>query len=380
MNAYLVLDDGRVFSGKTLGAEGETVGEVVFNTAMTGYQEIFTDPSYRGQIVTMTYPHIGNYGVNDADVESRGIFAAGIVVKDACQVPSNWRSELSLDEFLKKYSMVGIQSIDTRALTRHIRDHGARMGIISNATDDVDVLLAKVRKAPPLPGRDLVREVTVSESYKWEEPPPVRLPPSATTVENGSAPPKELRRFKVAVLDYGVKYNILRRLTAWGMELQVLPARTTAEEILALKPDGVFLSNGPGDPEPLEYAIETAKGLLGKLPVFGICLGHQILGLAVGAKTFKLKFGHHGANHPVKNLATGAIEITSQNHGFAIDPDTLPADQATVTHLNLNDGTLEGFEHKQVPMFAVQYHPEASPGPHDSYYLFERFYRMLEER
>ncbi|MCZ7558343.1 MAG: glutamine-hydrolyzing carbamoyl-phosphate synthase small subunit [Bacteroidia bacterium] len=357
--AVLVLRDGTVYHGTAFGHVGETSGEVCFNTGMTGYQEILTDPSYSGQIVTMTYPHIGNYGVNDEDVESARIQAAGLIVREGCEIPSNHRATLSLAEWMKRNGVVGIQDIDTRALTRRLRTFGAMNGIISTGTRRVEELIEQARALPPMNGQDLTGAVTCSAPYHW---------PS-----NDAA-----KVYRVAALDFGIKRNILRLLAAHGCDVTVYPARTTAEEILGTSPDGVFLSNGPGDPEAVDYAIETVRALLGRVPVFGICLGHQLLALALGAKTYKLGFGHRGSNHPVRNLLTGAVEITSQNHGFAVEAESLPT-SVTATHWNLNDNTLEGFRCDDIPAFSVQYHPEAAPGPHDSRYLFREFISLMEQ-
>ena len=357
--ALLVLSNGKFFRGTVFGSAGETIGEVCFNTSMTGYQEILTDPSYCGQIVTMTYPHIGNYGVNPEDMESDRIQVAGFVVREGSDIPSNFRATQSLPEFLREREIVGIQGIDTRALTRLIRDEGAMNGIISAIDLDPESLLKKVRQAPSMTGQDLARVVTRQSWEIWKA--------------NHDA-----ASFKVVAVDFGIKYNILRQLADHGCETTIVPAQTSAEDILALNPDGIFLSNGPGDPAAVSYAIETVRHLLGKKPVFGICLGHQILALARGAKTYKLKFGHRGGNHPVKHLATGKIEITSQNHGFAVDVDSLP-NTIEPTHWNLNDQTLEGFRCTDLPAFSVQYHPEASPGPHDARYLFQNFTHLMEQ-
>ena len=365
MKAVLVLEDGTVFEGEGFGAQGEASGEVVFNTSITGYQEIITDPSYKGQIVMMTYPLIGNYGVNDEDVESAKPWLEGFVVKELSSIRSNWRSTMSLDEYLKKHKVVGIQGLDTRALTRLLRSKGAMKGVISTKDSDIKSLWEKVKKAPSLVGVDLVKEVTCKEPYEWSE-------------KLGVIDSK--LKYKVVVLDCGVKFNILRNLVSAGCKVRVVPATTTAEEILRLKPDGLLLSNGPGDPEAVTYVIETARKLLGQLPIFGICLGHQMLGLALGGKTYKLKFGHHGGNHPVKDLKTGKISITSQNHGFNVDMQSIPDKKTVMTHINLYDNTVEGLEHKKLKLFSVQYHPEAGPGPHDAGYLFERFVKLMENK
>lgn len=396
--AVLVLEDGTVFRGKSLGASGEAIGEVVFNTAMSGYQEILTDPSYYGQMVTMTYPHIGNYGINLHDAESERPFVAGFIVREACSMPSNWRSSESLDAYLKRHHVVGIQRVDTRALTRHLRDHGAKMGMISTTERRETVLLEKVKSAPTLLGRDTVKEVSCTKPYVWTEPLPdlyydsYDVPDSATFKNYGSGEEATLksygigpeplridreRRLRLVVVDCGVKHNILRWGVSIGFDVQVVPAHTTAAQILSYQPDAVLLSNGPGDPEGVPYVIKTVQELFGKTPIFGICLGHQILGLASGGTTFKLKFGHHGANHPVKNLDNGRVEITSQNHNFAVEPESLPSGCVQLTHRNLNDGTLEGFRRLDVPIFSVQYHPEASPGPHDAGYLFGQLQQLL---
>jgi carbamoyl-phosphate synthase small subunit len=366
--ALLVLRDGRVFRGQALGADGETSGEVIFNTAMSGYQEILTDPSYRGQIVTMTYPMIGNYGLNDEDVESRRPWVNGLIVKEASAYPSSWRGRVSLDEYLKAHGLVGLQGIDTRALTRHLRDHGSQDGIISTVEPDIDRLRTRVSGLPQIVGRDLVREVTVEAPFGWSE--------GEWRRERGYVVPPP-GRFNVIAYDAGIKLNILRQLRTAGCEVTVVPADTRAEEVLERKPDGVFLSNGPGDPEGVPYLVESVRGLIGKVPLFGICLGHQILGLAAGGRTYKLSFGHHGANHPVKDLATGRVEITSQNHNFAVDPDSLAGRGWEPSHVNLNDNTCEGLRHRELPVFCVQYHPEASPGPHDANYLFGRFTDLM---
>ncbi len=370
MKAILALADGRVFYGKALGAPGEVAGEVVFNTSMTGYQEILTDPSYAGEIVTMTYPLIGNYGINLEDVESTRPFLSGFVVKEASDFPSNWRSQMSLDAYLKENGIVGIQGIDTRALVRHIRDKGAQTGIISSLDLDPQSLVEKARKAPSIVGRDLVREVTCRQSYHWTEGP--------WDLAQGYQPATKAPRFKVVAYDFGIKRNILRNLVASGCDVTVVPADMPADEVLAMNPDGVFLSNGPGDPEPIVYAQENIRKILGKKPIFGICLGHQLLSIALGGKTYKLKFGHRGGNQPVRRGDGHEVEITAQNHGFAVDADSI-RDAGVISHINLNDNTVEGLTHRTLPAFSVQYHPEASPGPHDARYLFERFTEMMEK-
>ena len=367
-DAVLVLRDGRVFRGQALGADGETSGEVIFNTAMSGYQEILTDPSYKGQIVTMTYPMIGNYGVNDEDVESRRPWAHGLIVKEASASPSSWRGRVSLDEYLKVHGIVGLQGIDTRALTRHLRDHGSQDGIVSSIELDVERLRARVRELPLIVGRDLVKDVTVAQPFGWTE--------GEWTRERGYVAPPPAR-FRVVAYDAGIKLNILRQLCTAGCDVTVVPADTPAEGVLERRPDGVFLSNGPGDPEGVPYLVESVRRLIGKVPIFGICLGHQILGLAAGGRTYKLSFGHHGANHPVRDLVTGRVEITSQNHNFAVDPASLAGRGWEPSHVNLNDGTCEGLRHRELPVFCVQYHPEASPGPHDANYLFGRFTDLM---
>ncbi len=372
MKAVLALADGKYFVGKALGAVGEVTGEVVFNTSMTGYQEILTDPSYHGEIVTMTYPQIGNYGINPEDVESRQPFLSGFVVKESCPFPSNFRSEMSLDDYLKQNNIIGIEGIDTRALVRHIRTAGAQTGIISSVDTDPASLIAKAQKAPSIVGRDLVSEVTCAEPYQATE----EVWELGKGYGDSSSTAKS---YKVVAYDFGIKRNILRNLTTAGCDVTVVPATTSPEDILKMNPDGVFLSNGPGDPEPLNYAQENIRELLGKVPVFGICLGHQLLSIALGGKTYKLKFGHRGGNQPVLDHKRGQVEITSQNHGFAVDADSLDQDQINVTHMNLNDNTVEGIQHKSFPAFSVQYHPEASPGPHDAKYLFERFIQMMAD-
>ena len=370
MKAILLLEDGTVFKGSGFGAKGQKCGEVVFNTSMCGYQEILTDPSYNEQIITMTYPLIGNYGTNKEDWESRRTFLRGFIVKEKCNYPSSWRNKDSLDDYLKKNNVVGLEGIDTRKLVKHIRTKGAMRGIISSTELKVSVLKDKLEKYPGLIGRDIVKSVTVKKPYKWDKG-------VIDVLSDKQIVPKA--KYKVIAMDLGMKQNILRLLCSHGCGVTVVPANTTAKEILAKKPNGVFLSNGPGDPAAVSYAIETVKKLLGKVPIFGICLGHQILSLALGGKSYKLKFGHRGANHPVKNLRTGRIEITSQNHGFCVDLDSLKNKNVELTHMNLNDNTLEGIRCKRLGAFSVQYHPEASPGPHDSAYLFEEFIQLMNK-
>ncbi len=365
---FLALEDGTVYEGISFGAEGERDGEVVFNTSLTGYQEILTDPSYRGQIVTMTYPMIGNVGINTEDVESGKPQVAGLIVRESSRLFSNFRAQGSLSDYLREHGIVAVSGIDTRALVRRIRDQGAQRGILSSSDGDHASLVAKARKSPGLVGRDLVREVLPETASEWTAGLHALSDRAVGNHPNGP--------FHVACLDFGMKWNIPRHLAERGNRVTVLPGTATAEEVLALNPDGVFLSNGPGDPEPLDYAIHTIRGLLGKKPVFGICLGHQLLSLASGAKTFKLKFGHRGANQPVLQCDTGRVEITSQNHGFAVEESTLP-DCLQITHRNLNDNTIAGVRHKQVAAFSVQYHPEASAGPHDSSYLFDAFQNLM---
>ncbi|BCB96185.1 carbamoyl-phosphate synthase small chain [Dissulfurispira thermophila] len=374
--ALLVLADGTYFEGKGFGADGESIGEVVFNTSMTGYQEILTDPSYKGQIVTMTYTQIGNYGINMTDVESLNKpKVEGFIIKEYFDFPSNWRSQMTLSQYLKDNNIVAIEGIDTRALTRHLRNSGVQMGIISTVDSGPESLFEKVRAHPGISTLDLVKEVTTKEAYTWGE---------------GCFTISPLRRFtsspllisdtkKVVVYDFGVKFNILRNLVDAGFNVSVVPAYTPAEAVLEMKPDGVLLSNGPGDPETVTYGIENVKKLIGKKPIFGICLGHQILGLAMGGRTYKLKFGHHGGNHPVKDLKTGRVEITAQNHNYCVDINSLKG-QVRLTHQNLFDGSEEGMEHVEYPVFSVQHHPEAGPGPNDSTHLFKRFREMMEER
>ena len=373
MKALIAFEDGKVFEGHSFTGPGEAVGEVVFNTAMTGYQEVLTDPSYKGQIVTMTYPLIGNYGVNSEDIESSTIHLEAFVIREYEAEYSNWRAEESLREYLVRHGVLGIHQVDTRAITRHIRLKGAMKAVISTDVSDPATLVEKARSAPGLEGRDLVKEVTTKNPYMWKDDRPLDVVVSKRMADVGPPPKGTIR---VACIDCGLKYNQLRIFTKKGVEPIVFPCTVTPDEILAVSPHGCFVSNGPGDPAALPYIVDTVKSLLGKLPIFGICLGHQILGQALGASTYKLKFGHHGANQPVKDLSTGKIEITSQNHGFAVDQSALGED-VRVTHINLNDNTVEGIEAPDISAFSVQYHPENAPGPHDSEYLFDRFLKKI---
>ena len=371
-SAWLALEDGTVFEGRSFGAPVERSGEVVFNTSLTGYQEIFTDPSYSGQIVILTNPQIGNYGTAGSDSEAAKPYIEGLVVRDFSSLTSNWRSDTEARDFLSKNHIPVVSDLDTRALVRHLRSRGVMRGVLSTLESDPEKLVAKARAIPSMAGLDLATRVSTTESYQWDQP---ITPCSPSELLK---PPAELKHHVVA-FDYGIKRNILRRLVHSGCKVTVVPALTSAEDVLALKPDGVFLSNGPGDPEPLTRQIEIIQKLIGKTPIFGICLGQQVLGLAMGGSTYKLKFGHRGGNHPVRNERTKRVEITSQNHGFVVDPDSLPSSQVEITHINLNDHTLEGFRLRNHPVFCVQYHPEAAPGPHDSHYLFDEFTTLMSE-
>jgi carbamoyl-phosphate synthase small subunit len=366
--AWLVLEDGTAFRGRAVGAEGEAFGEAVFNTSITGYQEVLTDPSYKGQVVCMTYPHIGNYGVNDEDVESRRPWVEGFVIRELSPIASNFRAAEPLDAYLKRHRIIAIDGVDTRALTLLLRQEGSMRCGISTTEQDPELLLRCVRSAPGIVGRDLVREVTCASPYAW---------PLESERAGARSAAHEPRSAHVVVLDYGVKYTILRQLAALGCRVTVMPATTTAGEVLERGADGVVLSNGPGDPAAVTYAIETIRGLMGHVPMLGICLGHQLLGHAYGGETFKLKFGHHGGNHPVQDLATGKVEITTQNHNFAVRVESISGQRVEVTHQNLNDGTVEGMRHKEMPIFSLQYHPEAAPGPHDARHAFQRFLDLV---
>lgn len=372
--AILFLEDGTHFYGQSLDVTGESGGEVVFNTAMTGYQEILTDPSYSGQIVVMTYPLIGNYGVNDEDIESKGVHVKGFIVKEFCRTHSNYRSTKSLIQYLNEHKILAVEGIDTRALTRHLRLKGAMKALISTTDFDLKSLAKKVHALPTMEGADWVKEVTTKKKYIWSDQSPV-----ISAQASGDRPQSTGHKYKVAAIDCGIKFNILRILNSLGCEVHVFPSTATHEEIMAIKPDGIFISNGPGDPAAVTSVIETVRKSLGKKPIFGICLGHQILGLALGGKTFKLKFGHHGANHPVKDLLGNRIGITSQNHGFCVDIDTLSKDDIEMIDFNLNDNTLEGIRHKKMPILSFQHHPESCPGPHDAQYLFGYFIEMMEK-
>lgn len=374
MQAILALEDGRIFRGEGYGHPGECQGEVVFNTSLTGYQEIATDPSYAGQIVVLTNPQIGNYGTNQADNEAAKPYIEGLIVREFSAVSSNWRSEQVTDEYMERYAVPVLAEIDTRALVRHLRTHGVMRGVISTQEMDADKLVQRARSIRKMDGTDLAKVVSTKSMYPF----------NAEDSRNQSGDPllpgcEEKPSLHVVAYDFGIKQNILRMLTREGCDVTVIPAQTSAADVMALKPDGVFLSNGPGDPEPVDYAVKAIRGVMGRVPVFGICLGHQLCGLALGGKTYKLKFGHHGGNHPVRNNVTGKVEITAHNHNFAVDPDSVNANDVELTHVDLNDNTLEGLRHKTLPLFSVQYHPEAAPGPHDSHYLFRDFRKMMEE-
>lgn len=387
MQAILALEDGRIFRGHGYGAPGECEGEVVFNTSLTGYQEIATDPSYAGQIVVLTNPQIGNYGTNQADNESARPYIEGLIVREFSAISSNWRSEQVTDEYMERYKVPVLAEIDTRALVRHLRDNGVMRGVISTQASDPAALVARARAIRKMDGTDLARVVSTKSAYEFDaddsrnQTGDALLPGTgcpildAASSRQGWGEPN----LHVVAYDFGIKHNILRMLTREGCRVTVVPAETTAEDVLALKPDGVFLSNGPGDPEPVEYAVRAIRQMMGRVPVFGICLGHQLCGLALGGRTYKLKFGHHGGNHPVRNNLTGKVEITAHNHNFAVDPDSINANEVELTHVDLNDQTLEGLRHKTLPLFSVQYHPEAAPGPHDSHYLFRDFRNLMEE-
>jgi carbamoyl-phosphate synthase small subunit len=376
MQAVLVLEDGRIFRGKSFGAQGEAAGEVVFNTSLTGYQEIFTDPSYAGQIVVLTNPHIGNYGTTPADAEAKHPYIEGLVTREFSPISSNWRSTEVADEYLERNGVPVIAEVDTRAVVRHLRSNGVMRGVIASGDSlDTEALVAKTRAIKKMEGTDLATMVSTKAAYRWDS----EEPRNQTGDSLLGAMVETSEPMHVVAYDFGIKENILRMLTREGCRVTVVPARTSAEDVLAMEPDGIFFSNGPGDPEPLDYAVRNIQDLQGKAPMFGICLGHQLFGLALGGKTYKLKFGHHGGNHPIKNLQTDKVEITSQNHNFAVDPETLDSASVAVTHVNLNDGTCAGLKHRSDPMFSVQYHPEASPGPHDSHYLFRDFRTMMED-
>ncbi|HUB29468.1 MAG TPA: glutamine-hydrolyzing carbamoyl-phosphate synthase small subunit [Terracidiphilus sp.] len=378
MQALLALEDGRIFSGLGHGASSECQGEVVFNTSLTGYQEIATDPSYAGQIVVLTNPQIGNYGTNHADNEAARPFIEGLIVREFSAISSNWRSEQVTDEYMERYAVPVLAEIDTRALVRHLRTHGVMRGVISTNVSDPDALVERARNIRKMDGTDLARVVSTKSIYHFDSE-DSRNQSADPLLPSARVQNEKQRELHVVAFDFGIKQNILRMLTREGCKVTVVPAETTASDVLALKPDGVFLSNGPGDPEPVDYAVKAIRDMMGRVPVFGICLGHQLCGLALGGRTYKLKFGHHGGNHPVRNNLTGKVEITAHNHNFAVDPDSINANDVELTHVDLNDQTLEGLRHKTMPLFSVQYHPEAAPGPHDSHYLFRDFRNLMEE-
>jgi carbamoyl-phosphate synthase small subunit len=379
MQAILALEDGRIFRGQGYGHPSECQGEVVFNTSLTGYQEIATDPSYAGQIVVLTNPQIGNYGTNQADNESAKPYIEGLIVREFSPISSNWRSEQVTDEYMERYSVPVLAEIDTRALVRHLRTYGVMRGVISTKSVDPAVLVEKARSIRKMDGTDLARVVSTKSMYTFDESDSRNQSDDPYLTEGFLQKVEARDLLHVVAYDFGIKQNILRMLTREGCRVTVVPAETSAEDVFSLKPDGVFLSNGPGDPEPVDYAVNAIRKFLGRVPVFGICLGHQLTGLALGGKTYKLKFGHHGGNHPVRNNTTGKVEITAHNHNFAVDPDSINANEVELTHVDLNDQTLEGLRHKTLPLFSVQYHPEAAPGPHDSHYLFHDFRKMMEE-